>query len=168
MRTVDEEIAAAPADLCYQIAADVERWPDHLSHYRWVRFTETQGFAEGIVEMAAYRPFGPLNWPTWWRSEMCHNPAAMTVVYRHIGGITTGMDVTWEVRPLDEHRTLMRIVHEWTGPNWPIISGIAANMVIGPIFVKGIASRTLAGLAAAAERQARANEQRDGPTRTPQ
>ena len=155
MRTVDEHVALAPADLCFRIAADVEHWPDHLGHYRWVRFKRKDGFAEGIVEMSANRPFGPLNWPTFWRSEMEHDPEDRTVRYHHIGGITTGMDVWWQVRPMDEERTMMRIVHEWDGPNWPLISGIAAELVIGPIFVKGIASRTLAGLAAAAERAAR-------------
>ncbi len=168
MRTVDEQVALAPAELCFRIAADVERWPDHLAHYRHVRFTRKDGFAEGIVEMAANRPFGPCNWPTWWRSEMSHDPEARTVTYRHIGGITRGMDVLWEVRPLDEERTLMRIVHEWKGPDWPIISGIAARLVIGPVFVKGIASRTLAGLARAAERQAGGERREDlgaGPAR---
>jgi hypothetical protein len=33
-----------------------------------------------------------------------------------------------------------------------LIGGFAATKVIGPVFVHGIASRTLAGLAAAAER----------------
>jgi uncharacterized membrane protein len=155
VRTVDEHVAAAPADICYRIAADVERWPDHLDHYRWVRFDRKDGFAEGIVEMSANRPFGPLNWPTFWRSEMTHDPDDRTVRYHHVGGVTTGMDVWWSVRPLDDRRTRMRIVHEWDGPGWPLISGIAAELVIGPIFVKGIASRTLAGLAAAAESEAR-------------
>lgn len=105
--------------------------------------------------MAANRAFGPLNWPTWWRSRMTHDESARTVTYTHIGGITRGMDVVWEVRPVDPERTMMRIVHEWDGPNWPLISGIAADLVIGPHFVKAIASRTLAGLAAAAERRSR-------------
>jgi hypothetical protein len=49
----------------------------------------------------------------------------------------------------------VRIVHVWNGPRWPIIGRLAAVGVIGPIFVHGIASRTLAGLATAAERAAR-------------
>ncbi|MDT8368009.1 MAG: SRPBCC family protein, partial [Longimicrobiales bacterium] len=156
--------------LCFQIAADVERWPEYLPHYRWVRFVRRDGFAEGIVEMSANRPFGPLGWPTFWRSEMSHDREQRTVRYHHIGGVTTGMDVWWQLRPLGNQRTRMRIVHEWDGPRWPIISGIAADLVIGPIFVKGIASRTLAGLAAVAEAAARADSagashpDRDPPT----
>jgi hypothetical protein len=50
--------------------------------------------------------------------------------------------------------TLVRIVHVWNGPPWPVIGEIAARGIIGPVFVHGIASRTLAGLAHAAERMA--------------
>jgi hypothetical protein len=37
-------------------------------------------------------------------------------------------------------------VHEWSGPAWPLISKPAADLVIGPVFIHGIASRTLAGI----------------------
>ncbi|CAN5714791.1 hypothetical protein BH23GEM1_BH23GEM1_07820 [soil metagenome] len=50
----------------------------------------------------------------------------------------------------------MRIVHAWDGPRWPLIGVYAAQVVIGPVFVHGIASRTLAGLARVAERGAKA------------
>jgi hypothetical protein len=40
----------------------------------------------------------------------------------------------------------------WNGPLWPVIGRFAATQVIAPVFVHGIASRTLAGLAAVAER----------------
>jgi len=35
----------------------------------------------------------------------------------------------------------------------PVIGSVVATTIIGPIFIHGIASRTLAGLAAVAERQ---------------
>ena len=151
MQTIDEHITNAPADRCFQIAADVERWPEILPHYRWVRFQKRNGFADGIVEMAAWRPFGPLRYPTWWVSEMEHDPDRRVVVYRHIDGITKGMDVRWEVRILEDGRTHLRIVHDWTGPGWPLIGRFAANQVIGPHFVSHIAGRTLAGVVRAAE-----------------
>jgi hypothetical protein len=46
----------------------------------------------------------------------------------------------------------VRIVHVWNGPSWPLIGAFAATNVIGPVFVHGIASRTLSGLARTAER----------------
>ena len=104
--------------------------------------------------MSANRPFGPLGWPTWWLSEMEVRPpdgrAAPVIRFRHVGGITTGMDVEWSFAPLPGG-THVKILHVWNGPRWPGIGSIAANMVIGPVFIHGIASRTLAGLARAAE-----------------
>lgn len=149
MRTVDERLVAADADRVFQAASDVERWPAILPHYRYVRMVQRRD-AGGVVEMSAHRPFGPLNWPTWWTSEMWVDPVRRTVRYRHIRGVTRGMDVLWELEPRGA-QTFVRIVHEWTGPPWPLISWVAANWVIGPVFVHGIASRTLAGIARSVE-----------------
>lgn len=155
LRTVDEAIVRAPAERIAALARDVERWPAHLPHYRYVRFRERRGDGGGVVEMSANRPFGPLNWPTWWLSRMSI-PATGGVAgirFRHIGGITTGMDVEWSFERLPEGAgTRVRIVHVWDGPRWPLVGGMAATLVIGPVFVHGIASRTLAGLATVAER----------------
>lgn len=104
----------------------------------------------GVVEMSANRPFGPLDWPTWWVSEMWIEPSARRVRYRHIRGITRGMDVIWSVEP-ERDGTSATIVHEWNGPAWPLIRRPAAEWVIGPVFVHGIASRTLAGIARSCE-----------------
>lgn len=154
MLTIDERVSTAPVDVCFKAAADVERWPEILPHYRWVRFQRKDGFATGLVEMAAWRPFGPLKYPTWWVSEMEHDAEEGVVVYRHVDGLTRGMDVRWEVAPADGGGTHIRIVHEWPGPAWPLVGGLAAEWVIGPHFIHHIAGRTLAGVARAAEGQA--------------
>ena len=149
MRTVDTELIAAPPERVFRHASLVERWPEILSHYRWVRMLDCRADG-GIVEMAAYRPFGPFHWPTWWTSEMWIVPERREVRYRHVAGVTRGMDVLWTIEA-EGNGTRATIVHQWTGPGWPLIGGIAANLVIGPIFVSGIASRTLAGIRRAAE-----------------
>jgi hypothetical protein len=136
----------------FDIAAQVEHWPAYLPHYRYVRFRERAADGGGIVEMAANRPFGVLQWPTWWLSEMSVDRRTPVVRFRHIGGVTRGMDVAWEFRAVDGSTTEVRIVHVWDGPRWPLIGVVAATQVIGPVFVHGIASRTLAGLARVAER----------------
>jgi ribosome-associated toxin RatA of RatAB toxin-antitoxin module len=155
MRTVDARCVHASAARMHALAADVERWPALLPHYRFVRFRERDNARGGIVEMSAHRPFGILNWPTWWLSEMVVTDT--TVRFRHIGGITTGMDVEWtfETRGgcVGGSDTFVRIVHVWNGPPIPVIGAVAAVGVIGPMFVHGIASRTLAGLARAAEQR---------------
>lgn len=157
MRTVDAGFVRAPAGLMFQLARQVEEWPAHLRHYRFVRYRERASDGGGIVEMAANRPFGPLNWPTWWLSEMqvVDAPGATPAIrFRHIGGITRGMDVEWRFESRDGG-TQVELVHAWDGPRWPLVGVFAAVTVIGPVFVHGIAARTLAGLMRIAEREAR-------------
>lgn len=155
MVTLDELTCRAHPDIAFQVAADVERWPDILPHYRWVRFLRKDSFAQGVVEMAAWRQFGPVGYPTWWASEMEHDAAARVVRYRHIRGVTAGMDVVWKVRALPGAGSHLSILHEWDGPGWPLIGRFAAEHVIGPRFVSHIAGLTLSGVAAEAERRER-------------
>lgn len=156
MRTVDERLVRAPLAPIFSLAADVERWPTLLPHYRFVRFIERHRDGGGLVDMSAYRPFGALRWPTWWRSRMrVDAPSAArrpAVRFTHVAGVTRGMEVEWtfEATP---NGTLVRIVHVWAGPPVPFVGPLAATVVIGPVFVHGIAGRTLAGLAGAAERK---------------
>jgi ribosome-associated toxin RatA of RatAB toxin-antitoxin module len=151
METVDERIVRAPWRTIFALAKNVTDWPTHLDHYRYVKVREQASDGGGVVEMSADRPFGPLGWPTWWLSEMSVDEGAPLIRFRHVGGITKGMDVEWSFRTVAEG-TLVRIVHAWDGPPLPFIGIPAATLVIGPVFVHGIASRTLAGLARAAER----------------
>lgn len=154
MRTVDRLLVRAAPDVVWPHAVRVERWPAILPHYRRVVRVDGPAGGDGIVEMAAWRPFGPFAWPTWWRSRMWVDATRREIRYRHIGGITTGMDVLWTIEPADGGCSDVTIVHEWTGPRWGPLRRPAAEWVIGPIFVHGIASRTLAGVARAAERDA--------------
>jgi ribosome-associated toxin RatA of RatAB toxin-antitoxin module len=159
MKTVDEQIVRAPVNTVFDLVSRVEGWPSHLRHYRYVRFRERRTDGGGVVEMSAYRPFQlahtlRINWPTWWLSEMAVDHDRPAIRFRHVGGITKGMDVEWTFSPASGG-THVRIVHLWDGPRIPVIGVLAARLVIGPVFVHGIASRTLAGMAAAAERETR-------------
>jgi ribosome-associated toxin RatA of RatAB toxin-antitoxin module len=155
MRTVDECLVRAPLETVFAVAADVERWPEHLPHYRYVRYRERR-VGGGVVEMSANRPFGVVDWPTWWVSQMDMRPhrdgADPVIRFRHIEGITTSMEVEWSFTRVTGG-THVTVLHLWNGPAWPLISSIAARQVIGPVFIHGIASRTLAGLAVAAEQR---------------
>jgi len=150
MTTVDERLVRAPVSRIFTIAREVEHWPAYLPHYRFVRFRHRTTDGGGLVEMAANRPFGIVNWPTWWLSEMSVNHDVPWVRYRHVAGITSRMDVEWSFSETP-NGTMTKIIHVWNGPSWPIIGNIAATEVIGPVFVHGIASRTLEGLARVAE-----------------
>jgi ribosome-associated toxin RatA of RatAB toxin-antitoxin module len=164
METVDEQFVRGPVSPMFELAKNVEAWPSHLPHYRYVRFRERRSDGGGLVEMSASRPFhivrtarGPIlriNWPTWWLSEMSVDAERPAIRFRHVGGITKGMDVEWTFAPVPGG-THVRIVHLWDGPRLPVLGRLAAMFVIGPVFIHGIASRTLAGLATVAEREAR-------------
>jgi ribosome-associated toxin RatA of RatAB toxin-antitoxin module len=162
METVDERLVCAPVAMIFELAREVKRWPDYLPHYRFVKFRSQRPDGGGLVEMSAYRPFElastwnrpiRINWPTWWLSEMTVDPEKPVIRFRHVGGITKGMEVEWSfsASPVGTH---VRILHLWDGPPVPLIGTLAAVRVIGPVFVHGIASRTLAGLSAVAERSA--------------
>ena len=156
MSTVDERLVHAPLAAIFALAADVERWPLILPHYKYVRFQERRSDGGGIVDMSANRPFGLLQWPTFWRSKMqVRMPAggAPSIRFTHIAGVTSGMEVEWTFgeTPAGTH---VRILHLWNGPSVPVVGTAAATMVIGPVFVHGIARRTLEGLATHAERAA--------------
>jgi ribosome-associated toxin RatA of RatAB toxin-antitoxin module len=157
MTTVDERIIAAPPDVCFTVASDVERWPDILPHYRFVRYHDRADNGDGRVEMSAFRDFaGPLRYPTWWLSDMRLAPDEPAIYFVHVDGITRRMDVKWAFEPHADG-THVRITHAWDGPRWPLIGSFAWKRVIGPHFVSFIASRTLAGVAREAERRAAGN-----------
>ena len=149
MIRVDRRLVHAGLGRVFACASDVERWPEWLPHYRWVRFLE-RAPGGGVVEMAAWRPFGPLRYPTWWVSEMRIDPAAPAVRYRHVRGITRGMAVEWAFAPAGRG-VAVTITHVWRGPPWPLVGAPAATLVIGPLFIHRIAQLTLAGIARAAE-----------------
>jgi len=154
MRTVDRIRVHAPFARVFAAASSVSRWPAILPHYRWVRLLD-----DGLVEMAAWRPFGGrggfIKYPTWWVSEMMVDRPAGEIRYRHVQGVTRGMEVVWRLVEAGDGAVDVEIVHTWTGPRWPLIGRLAANLVIGPVFIHGIASRTLAGIKRYAENGSR-------------
>lgn len=165
MYTIDEIAIDAPLDACFRAGADVERWPERLPHYRWVRFHQKEGFGTGTVEMAARRRFGPLSYPVWWVSAMTVDESRPAVIYRHIDGVTTGMDVEWQFSELGDGTTHVRIIHDWKGgPAWPLpgpARSLIADEIIGPVFIHHVAGRTLRGIKDFLEQRAPRPQQRD-------
>ncbi|UCD25039.1 MAG: hypothetical protein JSW51_03715 [Gemmatimonadota bacterium] len=150
MKTIDRITLRSSLARAFQVASNVERWPEFLPHYRWVTMLSRNGKG-GLVEMAAWRPFGLFKYPTWWVSEMTVIPGEFKVLYKHVRGITKGMDVEWSLTDAGGNTVDITIVHEWSGPRWPLIGKLAADLVIGPVFIHAIASRTLAGVKSHAE-----------------
>jgi hypothetical protein len=156
---VDERTIAAPVETCFLVASDVERWPDILPHYRFVRFRDKRAFGTGVVEMSANRDFfAGIRYPTWWLSDMHIDESEPAVYYTHIAGFTRGMIVKWSFERVPGG-THVRISHTWGGPPWPVIGRFAWDHIIAHQFVSFIATRTLLGVAAEAERRARIENQ---------
>jgi ribosome-associated toxin RatA of RatAB toxin-antitoxin module len=128
-------IHADPATI-YQFAAQVEFWPDILPHYRWVKVISSHDQYQ-LVEMAARRDFIPVKWT----AEMGLYPDEPRITFRHVRGVTTGMEVEWRFTPMADG-TKVEILHE-LALGWPVIGGFAANRVIGPLFIANIAGKTL-------------------------
>jgi len=136
MRTETSQLMHAPAQRIYALAAEVERWPAFLPHYRWVTVLERKGGVK-LVEMAAQRD----GWPVKWQAVQQLFPDGPRIAFRHVRGVTRGMDVEWT---FDEHdgQTLVRIRHDLT-LRWPLVGGWIAERVIGPQFVEHVARQTL-------------------------
>ena len=119
----------------FQVAARVERWPQILPHYRWVRVLQHKK-RRTVVEMAARRARLPVQW-----TAVQEVFPYERITYKHIKGITTGMDVAWMFSPTEGGVQIV-ITHDFTLP-WPVIGGLFSKYVVGSLFVRPIAARTL-------------------------
>jgi hypothetical protein len=127
-----------PLDRIAALAADVERWPELLPHYRWVTLLAGGGERK-VVEMAAWRGRFPLRWRA--VQTIDRSTATPTIAYHHIWGPTRGMDVAWTFAETTSGVTVT-IAHDFRPP-WPIVGDAVAERVIGPHFIEYVARRTL-------------------------
>lgn len=152
MLTTNKKGMDASIDRVFRLAADVQRWPDILPHYRWVRLRRDEN-DRTIVEMAARRDFIPIKW----LSIQTIDLARRLIRYKHIGGVTRGMDVEWCFVDEGDKVTAI-IVHEWDPP-WPLPMFIRRSIAFlaGELFIKVVADRTLQQIKHHAELMGRAD-----------
>jgi len=134
----------APLDRIFTLAAEVERWPERLPHYRYVRRLPAER-GERRFAMGARR--GPI--PVRWEAIQRPLPDERRIEFTHTGGATRGMQVAWHFTPAGQGWEVS-IEHE-LDLGWPLIGSFAAERVIGPQFVEAIARRTLRRVKALAE-----------------
>jgi ribosome-associated toxin RatA of RatAB toxin-antitoxin module len=139
MRTENTVEMRGELDHIVALAADTERWPEILPHYRWVTLLEGGGDRK-TVEMAARRDFIPVKWRAVQTVE--RDGATPVIRFHHIGGVTKGMDVAWTFNVRDG-AVDVTIDHDFKPP-WPIVGNVVSNYIIGPQFVEAIAGKTLA------------------------
>ncbi len=133
---------AAPWERVFALAADIERWPERLPHYRWVRLLQRQG-RRTAAEMAARRGRIPVRWLA--LQEV--RPEERRILFTHTGGPTRGMAVEWAFAPSSAG---VRVVIVHFLPRRSPLSWIK-EAIIGRLFIAPIAARTLRGMKALAE-----------------
>jgi hypothetical protein len=145
METTNEILIHAPTSAVFALAADTERWPLILPHYRWVR--RLRGTDDHkVVEMAARRDWYPVRWVA-----VQHNfPEENRITFRHVRGISRGMNVEWRLTSTADG-TAVQIWHEFRS-SIPIVGGIFARRIVGQLFVSNIAGKTLRQIKRLAER----------------
>jgi len=137
----------APRQRILRLAAEVERWPDLLPHYRWVRVRGQLADGRRIVEMAANRDGIPVRWV----AIQGVRAGEGIITFKHIGGPTLGMDVAWVLRDRDDGTVETRIEHQFA-PAWPPLVGPwIARHVVGEFFIANVADKTLARIKEIAE-----------------
>lgn len=97
--TVSIDIAAPP-ELVFRLARDIERWPQLLPHYVSVRALARRPDGALTLRMIAIRPLlGLLGFglPVVWRARTWAEPDSLSLRFQHFGGVTAGMDVTWRI-----------------------------------------------------------------------
>jgi ribosome-associated toxin RatA of RatAB toxin-antitoxin module len=102
MRTRFGIDVAAPAELVFDLARDPLRWPALLPHYRRARAVSRSGpfVVSDFVAVRQVIPVLGLGIPVAWRSRTWSEPDTRRLRFRHLGGATRGMDVTWHIEPI--------------------------------------------------------------------
>jgi ribosome-associated toxin RatA of RatAB toxin-antitoxin module len=136
------DVAATPRKV-FELASDLRRWPERLPHYRRVTIRRQAG-DRLLAQMVAVRGFGPLPIPVSWRAEYWPEPGDpedLRLRFRHIRGISRGMDVTWHITPR-ARGARVEIEHRFTRP-LPLLGAEALPRLLDRFFVRPIAGRTL-------------------------
>lgn len=139
----------APPDLVFAIAHDVTRWERILPHYSRSRADRRHRDGSITGQFIARRPLIGvlgLGLPVAWRSRVSSDAGSRHISFVHIGGVTSGMAVTWRIMPRGGAATRVEIDHLFDrGP---------ADLLprfIEHFFTRPIAGRTLATFRSVAE-----------------
>jgi ribosome-associated toxin RatA of RatAB toxin-antitoxin module len=134
----------APPDLVFPLAADLEQWGRRLPHYSYVRIL---GRSDAGVHAAMSARRGAI--PVFWEAVQTADPGSRTIRFRHVRGITRGMEVLWTLTQ-EGAGTRARIDHD-LDLRWPLIGPWLAERVIAREFIQPIAAKTLQRFKALAE-----------------
>jgi ribosome-associated toxin RatA of RatAB toxin-antitoxin module len=135
MHTGNSIIMRAPKERIFETAANLERWPEILPHYRYIHYYEKSP-SRNLVKMAATRSGIPIAWT----SEQIIDREAMEVRFLHLKAFTKGMKVVWTFTETPEG-VRVEILHDLNF-RVPALAPLA-DRIIGGFFIQNIASKTL-------------------------
>ncbi len=144
MHTVHRTRIAAPFEAVFALACDVESWPRLLRDYRWCRVLER------TPDRLVFAMGGWIRgWPARWTAVQEPRPNEHRISFRHLRGITRGMQVEWRFAS-DGNAVEVELVHDLV-MRWPLIGRLVGNLIVGPMFIDFIARKTLKAVKAQAE-----------------
>lgn len=149
MHTENTVLIRGRRDRIFELAANIQDWPRLLPHYRYV-IVEECSERRKVARMGASRDGFPVKWRA--RQELF--PEEYRIVFRHIGGITRGMEVEWRLEP-EGDAVRVTISHELIYPI-PVLGPLFAEYIVGRMFVQNIAGKTLRCIQEKVEAEARA------------
>lgn len=157
MHTENTIYMRGPKERIFQLAADIQDWPEILPHYREVIvFEQSDDGRRKIVEMAAQRddfPLAGMTFPVRWRSVQICDPGTHRIYFKHLAGVALGMWVVWSLEDDPWGRGVaVTIAHDLTYP-WAAFNGWFARDLVGEQFVQAIAGRTLATIKVIVEKE---------------
>jgi ribosome-associated toxin RatA of RatAB toxin-antitoxin module len=135
----------AAVETIFEAAANLERWPSFLPHYRFIRYYE-KGPVRNLVEMGATRGAIPIAWV----SEQIIDRENREIRFKHLKAWTKGMKVVWKFRPLPVG-VEVQIVHDLSF-RVPLLAPIA-EPIIGGFFINYVATQTLQHMKAHVEKK---------------
>jgi ribosome-associated toxin RatA of RatAB toxin-antitoxin module len=135
MHLANSILINAPKARIFETAADLEKWPTFLPHYRYIRYLERSP-DRNVVEMAARRGIIPISWV----SEELIDRQRYEVRFRHLRAWTKGMEVVWKFAE-QPGGVLVSILHDLRF-RAPILAPIAEPL-IGGFFIHHVAGQTL-------------------------
>jgi ribosome-associated toxin RatA of RatAB toxin-antitoxin module len=135
MHTTTSITMRAPREKIFEAAANLEKWPDILPHYRYIHYFEKSP-TRNVVKMAATRSGLPIAWV----SEQIIDRDKLEVRFTHLRAWTKGMHVVWKLTDTPDG-VLVEIIHDLNFRFAPLAP--VANVIIGKFFIDHVASKTL-------------------------
>jgi ribosome-associated toxin RatA of RatAB toxin-antitoxin module len=145
MHQTNTIIMNASEEAIFEAAANLQRWPRFLPHYRYIHYYQ-KGPIRNLVKMAARRGFIPISWV----SEQTIDRERREIRFKHLRAWTKGMNVVWRFHRLPAG-VQVEIIHELDFRVPPLAP--VAERIIGGFFINHIAAQTLQHMKAFVEKK---------------